>query len=100
MVVTATNNEVSLQEAPASVSVISNEEINKLPAADITTALQSVAGVHISKSTGSEPKIVIRGMHNSNSSNGNYTLLLINGRRISSVKPLFAARASIYRAFR
>ena len=84
MVVTATTNEVSLQEAPASVSVISNEELNKLPATDITTALESVPGVYISKSTGSEPKIVIRGLHNSNSSNGNYTLLLVNGRRVNS----------------
>ncbi|SHO57192.1 TonB-dependent receptor domain-containing protein [Vibrio quintilis] len=84
MVVTATTNAVSIQEAPASVSVITNKELNRLPATDISAALENVAGVNISKSTGSEPKIIIRGLHNSNSANGNYTLLLINGRRISS----------------
>ncbi len=84
VVVTATTNETTLDKAPASVTVITNEELNKLPATNITTALESVAGVHISRSTGSEPKIVVRGMHNQNSSNGNYTLLLVNGRRVSS----------------
>ncbi|NOH95641.1 TonB-dependent receptor [Vibrio sp. 99-70-13A1] len=84
MVVTASQNETSIKDAPASISVITNEEINKLPATDITTALESVAGVHISKSTGSESKIIIRGLHNQNSSNGNYTLFLVNGRRVSS----------------
>ncbi|MHA2939465.1 TonB-dependent receptor domain-containing protein [Vibrio sp. RC27] len=84
MVVTAAQHETSIKDAPASISVITSEEINKLPATDITTALESVAGVHISKSTGSENKIIIRGLHNQNSSNGNYTLILVNGRRTSS----------------
>lgn len=84
MVVTATQHETSIKDAPASITVLSEEELNKLPATDITTALESVAGVHVSRSTGSEPKIIIRGLHNQNSSNGNYTLFLINGRRISS----------------
>jgi outer membrane receptor for ferrienterochelin and colicins len=64
--------------------VITSEEINKLPATDVTTALESVAGVHVSRATGSEPKVIIRGLNNQNSSNGNYTLYLVNGRRISS----------------
>lgn len=84
MVITAAQHETSIKNAPASISVITSEEINKLPATDITTALESVAGVHISRSTGSEPKVIIRGLNNQNSSNGNYTLLLVNGRRVSS----------------
>ncbi len=84
MVVTATNHEVALDQAPASISVVSNEELNKIPATDISKALENIPGVHISKNSASEPKIIIRGLHNQNSSNGNYTLLLVNGRRISS----------------
>lgn len=84
MVVTATQHETSIKDAPATITVLTKEDLNKLPATDITTALESVAGVHISRSTGSEPKVIIRGLHNQNSSNGNYTLFLINGRRISS----------------
>lgn len=84
MVVTATTHEMSLKDAPASMSIISNEELNRLPATDITTALEYVPGVNISRSTGSEPKVTIRGMHNQNSANGNYALFLVNGRRINS----------------
>jgi len=84
MVVTAAQHETSIKDAPASISVITSEELNRIPATDITTALENVAGVHILRNTGSEPKVVIRGLHNQNSSNGNYTLFLINGRRTSS----------------
>lgn len=64
--------------------MITREEIDKLPATDISTALESVAGVHVARTTGAEPRIIIRGLQNQNSANGNYTLFLINGRRISS----------------
>lgn len=84
MVVTANQYQTSVKDAPASISVITREEIDKLPATDITTALESVAGVHIAKTTGAEPRVIIRGLQNQNSSNGNYTLFLVNGRRISS----------------
>ncbi|MFB9214915.1 TonB-dependent receptor plug domain-containing protein [Vibrio sinaloensis] len=84
VVVTASKYEASIKEAPASISVITREEIDQLPATDITTALENVAGVHVAKTTGAEPRVIIRGLQNQNSSNGNYTLFLINGRRISS----------------
>ncbi|MDA0147096.1 TonB-dependent receptor domain-containing protein [Vibrio sp. LaRot3] len=88
MVVTATKTEQSLQDAPASVTVVTSEELNRLPATDITTALQNVAGVRISKATGSEPKIVIRGLKNQNSANDNFALVLVNGRRVTSSETL------------
>ncbi|WP_194437871.1 TonB-dependent receptor domain-containing protein [Vibrio fluminensis] len=84
MVVTATKSEVSLQDAPASLTVVTEEDLNRLPATDITTALESVAGVRIARTTGSEPKIIIRGLKNQYSSNDNFALVLVNGRRISS----------------
>ncbi|WP_295893513.1 TonB-dependent receptor [uncultured Vibrio sp.] len=84
MVITANQYETAIKNAPASISVITSEEIDKFPATDISAALESVAGVHVAKTTGTEPRIIIRGLQNQNSSNGNYTLFLINGRRISS----------------
>ncbi|MDN3683618.1 TonB-dependent receptor plug domain-containing protein [Vibrio sinaloensis] len=44
VVVTASKYEASIKEAPASISVITREEIDQLPATDITTALENVAG--------------------------------------------------------
>jgi outer membrane receptor for ferrienterochelin and colicins len=88
MIVTATSNEMSLKDAPASVSVVTNEEINRLPATDVATVLKNVTGVRVVNSSSSEPNIVIRGLHNSTMSRDNYTLLLINGRRINSNETL------------
>ncbi len=84
VVVTATQNEISLKDAPASVTVVTNEELNRLPATNIATALKSVTGVRVQESTGSESKIVIRGLKNQYSSNDNFALVLVNGRRMSS----------------
>ncbi len=84
IVVTATKGQTSLSEAPASISVITNEELNRIPVNDIASALESVAGVHVDRSSSSEPNIVIRGLRNNNISRSNYTLLLVNGRRINS----------------
>lgn len=47
MVVTATTNQVSIEQAPASVSVITSEEISKIPATDITKALGKIAGLQL-----------------------------------------------------
>ncbi|MDC0611218.1 TonB-dependent receptor [Vibrio sp.] len=88
VVVTATTNETSLKDAPASVSVVTNEEINRIPATDVATVLQGVAGVYVSKDMSSEPRIVIRGLKNDASSHDNYTLLLVNGKRINSSETL------------
>ncbi len=78
IVVTATKSEQSIEQAPATVSVIENEEITRIPATDVTQALQTVAGIQIDKLDGDEPSISIRGLDSS------FTLILVNGRRINS----------------
>lgn len=88
VVVTATTNQTSIKDAPASISVVTNEEINRIPVTDVATVLQGVAGVHVSKDMSSEPRIVIRGLKNDASAHDNYTLLLVNGKRISSSETL------------
>ncbi|GAL04046.1 colicin I receptor precursor [Photobacterium aphoticum] len=79
MVVTATLTEHSELTAPASVSVITAEDIAKMPVKDLSEAIRSSTGVNIEGSTAyGRNSIRIRGL------DGKHTLLLINGRRINS----------------
>ncbi|WP_226944950.1 TonB-dependent receptor domain-containing protein [Pseudomonas sp. FME51] len=72
-VVTASGFEQNLRDAPASISVISAEELKKKSYTDITDALKHVAGVQIAGG-GVEQSIMLRGMSSA------YTLFLIDGR--------------------
>lgn len=68
--------EQSIVEAPASITVISSEDIKKQPVRNVTDVLRYAEGVMI---TGSNDKgISLRGFDSS------YTLILVNGKRLSS----------------
>ena len=86
MVVTASGFEQSLRDAPASISVISAEELKKKSYTDITDALKHVAGVQIAGG-GVERSIMMRGMTSA------YTLFLIDGRPAQG-NDAFAQRGS------
>lgn len=88
MVITATKNQVSIREAPASITVIDSEELNQTPVNDVASALEKVPGLQVVRNSGSEPFITIRGLKNNNSARNNYTLLLVNGRRITSAETM------------
>ena len=77
MVVTATGFEQKIQNAPASISVITRQQIEDKAYRDVTDALKDVPGVVITGG-GSSSDISIRGM------SSQYTLFLVNGKRISS----------------
>ena len=70
---TASGYEQKLKDAPASITVISGEEIAKKSFTDLADVLKSVPGV-IVQGSGTEQSISIRGMSSS------YTLFLIDGR--------------------
>ena len=72
-VVTASGFEQNLRDAPAAITVISAEELQKKSYTDITDALKHVAGVQIAGG-GVEQSIMMRGMTSA------YTLFLIDGR--------------------
>jgi len=74
VVVTAAGFEQAVEDAPASISVIEREELEKKAYRDVTDVLRDVPGVAISGG-GSNSDIHIRGM------DGDYTLILIDGRR-------------------
>jgi outer membrane receptor for ferrienterochelin and colicins len=77
VVVTASGFEQSVKQAPASISVITREELENKPFRDLTDALRDIPGVTITGGKGSTD-ISIRGM------GAKYTLILIDGKRQSS----------------
>lgn len=77
VVVTASFIEQKLEDAPASITVITREALNNRPVQDLADALQGAAGVHVGGVGLARRGISIRGMSNE------YTLTMIDGRRIS-----------------
>ncbi|MFL9922732.1 TonB-dependent receptor [Herbaspirillum lusitanum] len=77
MVVTAAGFEQQIVDAPASISVITREELSKKAFRDLTDALGSTEGVAITGVAGAQD-IFIRGLP------GSYTLILVDGKRQST----------------
>jgi len=78
-VITATQTAHSELSAPASVSVVTREELEKMPVYNLADAVKHLPGVHINpSSTYGRKEIRLRGL------DSDYTLLLVNGRRINS----------------
>lgn len=75
VVVTATGYEQKIKEAPASISVITREDLEKKPFTNLADAIQDLEGVSINGSGPGDKDISIRGMP------GEYTLILVDGRR-------------------
>ena len=82
IVVTASGFEQEVKQAAASISVLTQEDINKKAYRDITEALKDVAGVVVTGG-GSSSDISIRGMGSA------YTVFLIDGKKVNtrSVRP-------------
>lgn len=79
LVVTASRSEHSLADAPASVSVITAEQIKVRGAGNLLEALRGVPGLSLNgRQVGGRKTLSIRGAED------RHTLVLIDGRRISS----------------
>ncbi|MEE2860552.1 MAG: TonB-dependent receptor [Pseudomonadota bacterium] len=74
IVVSASGFEQNIADAPASISVISGEELQRRNITDLTDALRGVQGV-VTTGIANEQDIYIRGLP------GQYTLILVNGKR-------------------
>ncbi|MCK7608294.1 TonB-dependent receptor [Acinetobacter portensis] len=81
IVVTASGYGQKIEDAPASISVITAEDLEKRSYSDITDALKNVPGVFVSGG-GSNQTISIRGM------GADYTLFLIDGKPMNDGKLL------------
>lgn len=82
LVVTATGSEQALRDAPASISVLTREELENKPMRDLTDILGSVVGVTLSRG-GNQRTVQIRGLPS------RYTLILIDGKRVDSDANVF-----------
>lgn len=74
VVVTASGFDQTIEDAPASITVISGDELRKGNVTDLSDALRGVQGV-VTTGTANEDDIFIRGLP------GDYTLILVDGRR-------------------
>lgn len=79
IVVTAAGVEQNIADAPASITVISREELESGAYRDLSDALREVQGL-VTTGVANEQDIQIRGLP------GSYTLMLIDGRRVSTRK--------------
>ncbi|MCW8128031.1 TonB-dependent receptor domain-containing protein [Microbulbifer halophilus] len=84
IVVTASRQETTLREAPASISVVTSEELQRIDADDLADALTAEAGLNVTSVGQTRRGISIRGMP------VEHTLYLIDGRRISSSNSVIA----------
>ncbi|CAB5703138.1 Colicin I receptor precursor [Delftia tsuruhatensis] len=79
VVVTASGTAVDIKEAPASISVITREDIERKPVTSIGELLSTIPGVTGGLSgTGAQSKIKLRGLPEK------YTLVLVDGKRQGS----------------
>jgi outer membrane receptor for ferrienterochelin and colicins len=83
MVVTASATEQNLKDAPASISVITREDLAKQPVQNLRDVLQQVPGVQLTDEGDNRKGVSIRGLSSS------YTLILVDGKRVSSRTAVF-----------
>ncbi|WP_231701486.1 TonB-dependent receptor domain-containing protein [Halopseudomonas xinjiangensis] len=76
-VISASGYEQNIADAPASISVVTREELEKQSYTDIVDAMKNIPGVYVTGG-GTSQDISIRGMADS------YTLFLVDGRPISA----------------
>ena len=78
VVVTASLRHQALATAPAFVSVVTEEDIAKAPVNSLPDLLRETVGVNNMTDSSGRDEIQIRGL------GGKYTLMLVNGKRVSS----------------
>ncbi|QRI90154.1 ligand-gated channel protein [Delftia lacustris] len=78
LVVTASGFEQEISQAPASISVITRQELEQGAYRNLHDALRDVPGVILTPSDNNSNDISLRGM------GANYTLILVDGKRMST----------------
>ncbi|WP_119460216.1 TonB-dependent receptor domain-containing protein [Rhodospirillaceae bacterium SYSU D60014] len=78
VVVSATSTERQLRDAPATVTVITQEELQERPVQDLSDALRGTPGITINSIGLNRRGISIRGM------SAEHTLILVDGKRVNA----------------
>lgn len=81
--VTASAIESDVRDAPASVTVISAEEIRKFPSVDLNDVLRRAPGLSLATTPDGGTSIQIRGLPQG------YTLVMVDGRRVGNSSDTF-----------
>ena len=83
LVVTAAATEQSVKDAPASISVITQQDLQRKPVQNLKDVLRDVPGVQLTNEGDNRKGVSIRGLSSS------YTLILIDGKRVNSRNAVF-----------
>lgn len=83
IVVTASSVEQNLKDAPASISVITREDLDKQPVQNLKDVLKNVPGVQLTSEGDNRQGVSIRGL------SSGYTLILVDGKRVNSRNAVF-----------
>ena len=75
VVVTASGHSQHIADAPASISFVTREQLERRPFMNLEDAVRDMEGVSVVGNNPNNEDIVIRGMP------GEYTLILVDGRR-------------------
>lgn len=89
MVVTASGFQQALRNAPASISVVTREDLEKKPFHNLADAVKDIEGVSIAGGETNTQDISIRGLP------GDYTLILVDGKRQNSRESRPTAAAAL-----
>lgn len=83
LVVTASAVTQNLKDAPASISVITRQDLDRRPVHNLKDVLKDVPGVQLTNESDNRQGVSIRGLDSS------YTLILIDGKRVNSRNAVF-----------
>lgn len=83
MVVSASATEQNLKDAPASISVITQQDLQRKPVQNLKEVLKEVPGVQLTNEGDNRQGVSIRGLSSS------YTLILVDGKRVNSRNTVF-----------
>lgn len=83
MVITASAIEQNFKDAPASISVITQEDLQRKPVQNLKDVLREVPGVQLTSEGDNRKGVSLRGL------NSSYTLILIDGKRVNSRAAVF-----------
>lgn len=89
VVVTASQREQAIKEAPASISVITRKDIEARPYNSLADIMRSVEGVSVVGAGPNDQDISIRGMP------GEYTLILVDGKRQNTRETMNRSTAGV-----
>lgn len=83
VVVTGSATAKAFEDAPASISVLTREDLDRRPVQELNELIGTLPGVTLNRAGNGVPGVQLRGLSSA------YTLILIDGRRVNSTSAVF-----------